>query len=140
MYLGGHMNLIGIGTFSIALSLMPGAAIAASCDHTEEGVFVNHQLDGEFTSAQVRVAVAPKNTMTFELLIPCGTKLRPAILYASCEENIGWYEALVQDEGSSLCSLGSNPKISINGDELTIFTDIRTPGFSGRYEFSRQRQ
>ena len=69
-----------------------------------------------------------------------GSKVAPATLYASCQENTGRYEPLlVQEPGSSQCSLGNNARVSVIGDELTIFTDIRTPGFSGRYDFLRQR-
>ena len=108
------------------------------CDQADEGVFVNQDLNGRFSNAYVKVRFEPKNTAIFEVMIPCGSKLIPAVLSAYC--NRGMYEQVeVVDSGGSQCSFGLAPKLYISGDRLTIYTQIRVPGFSGKYEFSRQR-
>ena len=140
LILGEFMNYwMKSGACILAMIISSHAASAATCDLGQEGTYTNHALDTNVGPAQVTVSVAPKNTMTFEVRIPCGIHLSPATLYATCQENSVRYETvIVQDRGLSQCSLGTNLRITIVGDVLTISTDIRTPGFNGRYRFSRQ--
>lgn len=128
------MNNLRIGIFAAIFINIGNVALATTCDLTDQGVFTNPALDGKFNRAQVTVTKESKDMMAFEVVIPCGTKLTPTVLSASCED----YKSLkVRDQGSSQCSLGSDPRISISGEKLTIYTDIRVPDFNGRYEFYR---
>lgn len=114
----------------------------------EVGTYVNPTYGSQYGSwakGQVNVREVD-GSLQLEVNIPCGTKLRPAILVASSnQDNSVWGgKALdVISRGSSQCSLGDSPRFILNswstmtGDVLEIHTDIRTPDFDGTYTFER---
>lgn len=124
----------------VLAALFLSSATAGACELEHEGVYTNPAYDGEFNRAQVTVTKAPKNSMRFEIMIPCGSKVTPAQVTFACRESGGHYlnfDMVSISTGGGQCALGAKPQISILGDEMTIYTGIRTPGLDGRYVFRR---
>lgn len=68
--------------------------------------------------------------------IACGTKVIPALYTVRCYED-GTNRLTLIDEGSSQCSLGSDPELVFYNGRLQIRTGFRAPGFRGTYDFRR---
>ena len=114
-------------------------AHAGVCNEVDFGTYTNSNYDSEFYQASVTAKFAGKQTVRFEIVIPCGSKMTPATLAFSCPESGSRYTELTAiSKGSSQCSLGQQPTISIIGNDLEIRTGIRVPGFEGTYIFHRQ--
>lgn len=101
------------------------------------GRYVNNNYDGEFNSAYAQFLEQKNGDIQAEISIPCGTKIIPAIYQVICFESDFPTLKLIS-EGASQCTIGEKAALSPIADELIIFTTIRTPGFDGKYEFTKE--
>jgi len=75
--------------------------------------------------------------MRASISIACGTKVIPALYTVRCYDD-GTNRLGLINEGSSQCSLGSDPElVFFNNGRLQIRTGFRAPGFRGTYDFRR---
>ncbi len=107
-----------------------------------EGRYTSAEYDGPYSyqNAWVEIRKAGQNGLELVFNVPCGTKLTPRVFKIIHTNSIGSELELIE-EGSSQCYTGSNPRIILLGDTLRIHTSprVRTPGFDGTYELSKER-
>lgn len=105
-----------------------------------EGVYVNPQYNGP-NAYQIASVEIRNNKGILELIfnIPCGSKIDPRIFRIQPTSGISGLLQLVY-EGGSQCYTGTNPKFMILGNiiQIRVNPEIRTPGFSGVYQLTRQ--